>query len=665
MAAVTGLIGCKIFTQPLEAATVGADAVVLVNSASGKYLDFQHYLQPYLDNFGVPYTIQDIATAGLGTNLGRYALIVIGHGELDTNGTYLGSAAQNSISLAVSNGTGLVSFDGALAAAGATPRYSLVQTIFGFGYGAAAVGTTVTLPATEPLSQMHYITARHPAGDSITLRASMNLPGLTVPTNVTAVALCGGQPLLAVAKYGKGRAAQWASYDWASTAVLGPVDGLDDLVWRGLVWAARKPFVMRGLPNFLTLRMDDAGGPFGWVHDANDMGFKPWIGLFLSTITETSAADLRNLVTNGNATTSIHSWDCCSTFFYYNHSAAAPYADNVMSNYFYAGTQWHASHGIPISKVAVAHYYEIGPNAYAGLQAWGIQFMGMCFPPGSAWFSYPSWLMAGPYRLYETPRNGTSNAYPLYYADFFSIPGHPEFDSQFFSCSTEIRDDCSCGEWCPSNSDVPGSIARGTRQVKRAFDSQIMGALYTHEWYLIPIPQSSNQTPITSSNWRAILQGITNNLAAYNPIYVTYDYACQYIRATRTSRLLGSDYDPVSGRVAVTLSGTTDMPIQVSVFVGQDSAITSTSATMPAFSGTITNIAAALGPPRLTVNVTSTNTVLLSWPSSSQGFVVQQNASFGSTNWSTLTNVPTIVGNSWQVVVPKPAQNRFYRLVEP
>ena len=129
---------------------------------------------------------------------------------------------------------------------------------------------------------------------------------------------------MAVAKYGQGRAVQWGSYDWMVSTVLGPVDGLDDVVWRGVVWAARKPFVMRGLPNFLVLRMDDASGPFWWVHMANEMGFKPWIGLFLSNVAETNTADLRSLVTNGQATASVHSLDCCSTFFYFNHDVERP-----------------------------------------------------------------------------------------------------------------------------------------------------------------------------------------------------------------------------------------------------------------------------------------------------------------------------------------------------
>ena len=654
-----------MFVCPVQAATVGADAVVLVNSSSSRYLDFKHFIQPYLDNFGVPYTVQDIATNGVGTNLGHYALIVIGHSELDTNGVALDSAGQESISLAVSNGTGLVSFDGALATATNTARYSFVQDIFGFGYGTEHLRRLCYVPGDRTPPQMHYITSLHTAGSFVTLRSNMTMPGLTAPTNGTALAFCGAQPLLTVAKFGQGCAVQWASYDWMSTAVLGPVDGLDDLVWRSVVWAARKPFAMRGLPNFLTLRVDDAAGPFWWTHVANEMGFKPWIGLFLNYISVTNIADLRYLTTNGNATTSIHSLDCCSTFFYYNHAGSAPWPDNVMSNYFHMGTQWHINHGIPISKVVVAHYSEIGPNAYAGLKDWGVEFMGICFPPGNAWVNNPPWLIGAPYRLYETPRSGTTNAYPVVYADFYSVPGRPEFDGQFFSCVTEIRNDAACGEWCPNNNDLPGTIARGTRQVKRAFDSLVSATLYTHEWYLVPIPQTPGITPMTTNNWRTILQNITNNLAAYNPIYVTYDYACQYARATRTSRLATSDYDPLSGRVNVTLTGATDLDLQVSVYLGQDHAITAIPASIPAFSGATTNLAAMLLPPRLTVTLTPTNAIVLSWPNPTPGYVLQQNDAFHANNWVTMTNSPEMVADTLQVTIPNPASNQFYRLAQP
>src|SRR4051794_5243615 len=250
--------------RPLSAAPIRVDAAVLVNSSSPYYLDFQHYLQPYLENFGVPYTIFDIAKNGISTNLGAYALIIIGHKQFDTNFAYLTSSQQTIISQAISNGAGLVNFDSDLSGPGGVGRYQFVQDIFAFTYGGQTNSATVTFPPTLPGSQMHYIASLHATNQSLPLSNTMSLAVVTLPANVSAIALSGNKPLVAVRKYGQGRAVQWTSYDWMAVQVLGPVNGLDDLVWRGMVWAARKPFLMRGMPNLVTLRVDDVEGPMGW-----------------------------------------------------------------------------------------------------------------------------------------------------------------------------------------------------------------------------------------------------------------------------------------------------------------------------------------------------------------------------------------------------------------
>ncbi len=596
----------QIPARSLHAASVGADAVVLVNSSSAKYLDFKHSIQPYLDNFGIPYTVLDIASNTVGTNVGNYAVIIIGHCQLDTNHTYLDTTEQQNISVAVTNGAGLVNFDNDLFAAG-TNRYVFVRNIFGFTNASATAGANVTFPATEPGSQLHYITALHLASDSIAFRSSMSVAGITFSTNVTAVVLSSGKPLVAVRKYGQGRAVQWTSYGWMPTAMLGPMEGLDDLVWRSVVWSARKPFVMRGLPHFVTMRMDDTSGPFTWVHIANEMGFKPWLGLFWNSITDTKALDLKSLTQAGNATASMHAFDCCSKFFFWddfsgNGVAGTNWPDGVMASNMLAAARWHTNHGIPISKVVIPHFGEMGLNSVTNLQSWGVEYIGNLILD-RAYSSSPPWPIAGPYRLYETPGNN-AGPLPVYYADFLSVSGHPELNGKYFLCVTELRDD-ACGEWCPDNN-VADTVTRGVRQLRREMDGMAIATLYTHEWYIEPIPGSSNQTPITTNNWRAILQGITNSLAAYHPSYVTLDYACQYMRATRTSRLVTGSYDPSSGRVTVILSGKTDMDTLVYVFGGADNGITNGFGTVPAFaSGPVTNIVAALLPPVLTVTASN------------------------------------------------------------
>ena len=433
LGSIASAVASLTVVPPFQPAAQNAGAVVLVNTHSARYPDFQHFIQPYLDNFGFPYTVLDIATNAPDQSISNCAVIIIGHSQLDTNHFYLSDRAQTSISLAVSNGTGLVNFDNDLYS-GSSPRYQFVQDLFGFSYGSSASGTNVSLPPTEPSSQMHYITARHPTNDLVPFRSGLSLPGITVPGTATTLATVGSRPLVVVATRGQGRAVQWGSYDWMVSTVLGPVDGLDDVVWRGVVWAARKPFVMRGLPNFVTMRVDDVSGPFDWVHAAIAVGFKPFLAVFYQSVSEASAADLRAMTTNGQATASIHSTGSTSSFFYFNHAAEQPWPDNVQSNNFYLGTQWHVSHGIPISKVCATHYSEIGVNCFAGLKAWGMEFVPIEVVPGTIEYATPGapWVTNGPYRLYEATQPGQTR-WPMYYADWLTVPSHPEFDGLFFN----------------------------------------------------------------------------------------------------------------------------------------------------------------------------------------------------------------------------------------
>jgi hypothetical protein len=610
----------------------GAGAVVLVNSHSGKYADFQHFIQPYLDNFGFPYVVQDISTNPPSGSLTNYAVIVIGHSQLDTNQVYLNAAAQTTLSLAVSNGTGLVNFDNNLANNN-TPRYQYIQDIFGFTYSSSAAASSVTIPPTEPGGKMQYISALHPTNDAITFRSNITMPGLASPAGVTNIALSGGKPMVAIRKYGAGRALQWGSYDWMISPVLGPLEGMDDLVWRGIVWAGRKPLVMRGMPNLVSFRIDDVSGPVWWGHIANEVGLKPYFAMFINDISESTAADIRGMVTNGNATAAIHSFGD-SALFYFDHQHETAYSDTVQSNNFYTGTQWHLNHGIPISKVCATHYSEIGVNAFAGLKNWGMEFVPIEVVPGTVEYAapYAPWVVAGPYRLYETPQQGQVN-WPMLYADWLVIPGHPEMSNTFFNAYCEIRDVASCHEWCPDN-DVPGTISRGTTILKRSLDSMAMATLFTHEWYFHPTP-CCGSTTITTNNLRAEFQGITNNLAAYQPVYVTLDYASQYMRATRTAKLVSAEYDPGSGQVTATFAGKADLDLTVYTFLDDNGAVVPSTVEIPAFTNAITAIVASLPPQWVapTISQGPTNQTVVQGAPTAFSVTVSGTAPFGY-QWS-------------------------------
>ncbi len=559
----------------LSANEQSAGAVVIVNSTSASYPDFARMIQPYLDHFGVPYELLDIATDAVDDDAVNRALIIIGHNRLDETLTFLTAAEQGSIVDAVASGSGLVSFDRVLASGG-SPIYSFAQDLLQASYGSNRSAGSIEIQE----GPLHFIVERHDASELIDLKSSMTVLGMTPSPDSDVVASAGGEPLVTTRSHGQGKVVQWGSYDWISNSVKGPVYGLDDLVWRSMVWAARKPFVMQGLPNFLTMRVDDADGrglegpaSFDWLDMAiDDFGYKPWVGVFSRDINATEGAMLSQRANAGEATVSIHSFRTDEFFFLDHYVNWGDWPDSVMANHFTEGTQWHLDHDIPISKLVLPHLYEIGTNAFQGLADWGVEFAVTQMEPGNL-YGAPG-LLLGPFRKFETQPSDSTD--PHYYADFLEVPGHPEFDGQFFNCVTEVRDDAGY-EWYPSD-DVNGSIGRGTRQSKRAFDSMVLATLFTHEYLL---------NYIQPANFRLILEGIQANLAPYNPEYVTLDYACQYVRAMATSNISQTILDRSTGVLTTSLTGSADMDTRFYLFTQNGNDIVEQQIDVPAFVGSV------------------------------------------------------------------------------
>ena len=72
------------------------------------------------------------------------------------------------------------------------------------------------------------------------------------------------------------------------------------------------------------------------------------------------------------------------------------------------------------------------------------------------------------------------------------------------------------------------------------------------------------------------------------------------------------------------------------------------------------------GAPLLSIARTTTNTVVVFWPSPSAGFNLQVNTNGVSTvNWSNVLTTPLDDGITRTVIVDPPIGNRFYRLKNP
>jgi len=567
-----------------------ADAVVLVNESSPRYADFTRYIQPYLKHFGVPYSLINIASTPIPTNIGDYALIIVGHSSLDTSNTLLDATEQNLLSTAVNNGTGFVNFDNDLVEFG-SPRYPFIQNIFGFGYFSAFSESVVQVNSSASIGG--YVVGLQPTNATYNFPNATPMLGVTLGSDSATLATLGPNPLLVARNYGAGRAIQWTNYGWMDAYIWGPVHGLDDLLWRSIVWAARKPFVMQGLPNFVTMRVDDSTGPYGWADAAANVGLKPWNGFFMEDQNAQDIADMRRLINAGKMTASVHA-RTSNSWFFFDHITGQPWPDAVIAQNWADAEAFHATNNIPKSKYVVPHYYEFGTNIFAGLQNYGAEFVGTVQAINQLHVGDIT-LVNGPFCLYQTPC--VPGRWPVYFSDFLTVPGHPEFDGKFFNVVTEIRDNAGY-EWYPSN-DVPTTINHGVAQLTRAFNGMDLATLFTHE-YLIQ--------PITAANWNSILSGVTNGIAAYNPIYVTMDYAAQYVRAIATSDIASSVYTPGTGILQTTLSGKTDLPTRFYIYTEQGNNIVTASQDVPVFDGTTSVNYNVLNPPTPTPTSTSTPT---------------------------------------------------------
>lgn len=570
----------------LAAPTLRAEAVVLVNSQSPQYFEFQRRVQEYLDHYNLAYTTVDISTTPVPSNIGDYALIIVGHDSLDTGAThFLSAAEQQSVGDAVFAGSGFVSFDSDIQSGGAD-RYSFEQAIFNFGYPSGPWSSSFySLPATG-----HYITGLQPTpstkwmGQTSTGTKVTSAAGAT--DLVTAATGEGPWPVVTATTYGQGRAVQWLSTDWMNPAIFGLFQGWDDMAWRGFAWSARKPFVLRGMPPLVAMRIDDAtgvgaGAPlWNYVTIANNHNFRPFVPFMMSSMSPAAATALKLLIDQGNATASLHTkmWDA-NNFFYFNHATLQPFTAAEIAANFAQQDSFYATYGITPSKIIMPHWYEAGENVFDGLRARGDEYFMSVNQPNMPYLSSTPPNLVGPFRKYEAPGNNTQNFNVYFAAPLQIAPGNP-LNGQFFLMVTEVREDNY--DWAPNNvQGTAAAIQSGTLKLTRAMSSMVPASLFLHE-------QNLN---ITAAQFDQELAGITANISSYNPQYVTIDYEAQYARALSTSHLASAAIDTSTNTLSVAFTGATDLQTQFYLFDGPANNIQQTLINVPVFSnGTTVNI---------------------------------------------------------------------------
>jgi len=79
------------------------------------------------------------------------------------------------------------------------------------------------------------------------------------------------------------------------------------------------------------------------------------------------------------------------------------------------------------------------------------------------------------------------------------------------------------------------------------------------------------------------------------------------------------------------------------------------------FWGLIATVQTAGAPP-LSIQITTTNTVVLSWPVSPFGFVLQKSSAVSTTAWLSFSTAPLVVGGHNEVLIAPVFGDQYFRL---
>jgi hypothetical protein len=542
--------------------------VVLVDTTRPEYLHLPTTLFAALAHFGMPYRLRDLSLGPLhAEELLRHRGVVIAQEHL---GEALRPADLAEILKAVHAGVGLVNFDFDVRRYDQSYMEAL-GFVLAARTAAAASGATVT-------DNTAFLTYTRTTGERIPFKRAV--PAFSVKTNAGTAPVCfgDGSPLLVACGLGEGRVVQWlVSPKLWLPEVLGHARGLDDLFWKSIVWAARKPFVMKAMPPFVRIRLDDCKGywrdgrDLDLVDVLNDFGHIPNLGLCMRAVTADGGQRIKKLFDGRKADFSPHTLAPDVSLFYGDDAGEYSTArlTEIMTEMDAQFTSW----GIRPSRVLSDHNHMWSPRAIPFLLERGITFKMNVTCPGETWEGvHVNWRPA-PYGQMEYV--------------FDTIPGHPEFFVAFNHYPTleaarfalpggrflfnreggfgDVKWDFLNGltRTALGQNDLASMARRYADHLRLGLDSLFFGGVITHTHFL---------KDLSLGELREVLQQAEALTTRHAKRYESYERIAEYARSKVETHLSQVD---VSGNdnVAVTVVGRASMPLELYVFKDVDGGV--------------------------------------------------------------------------------------------
>lgn len=517
-----------------------------------------------LNHFGFPYRIVDLANKRLNADeLNNCAGIILAQSRICES---LTNQESQLISETVQQGIGLVNFDNDLRL-----MKSALREIFGFEEinPHSFVTNVIRIKSSE-----HYITEMQGEGeyhhsermvtgiiaekwrDDVTtpVEGMLGKEQLTYIRHITPWSAFEPKnyPVLFACQWGSGRATQFALNPrmWRK-GYFGHARGLDDLFWRSIIWTVRKPFATHMIPPFVTLSIDDCQGrhDFDYVDLCKKYGYKPLPSLFLKDVPSKLFPKIKQDMVEKKAQYNTHalSYYKLLTFDFGKGELSS---EKLEANFKYDDEFWKQVGATPGTTNRM-HWGEYGVCGLSYLKERNRMF----FCP------------ARQHGVMKADQNMDDGFHPYnlqtcYYdvlpqdPDFFAFSSSPERHSEDFltGCTVNLRES--------ESNDVEKAAKIGAERITKSLRDGFYAELITHEQKI---------GCLKLEEWDAIFSGINRLTEHLEIIYADHDEIGLYLKGKFKTHLTKSVVK--NNTVECLLSGESDIPLRISVFIEKDDSI--------------------------------------------------------------------------------------------
>ncbi|MBI4552412.1 MAG: GNAT family N-acetyltransferase [Candidatus Latescibacteria bacterium] len=512
-----------------------------------------------LFHLGIPYRVLDLATARETSHaLRSHSAILLAQSGI---GDSLSDVFARQMAEVVRAGVGLISVDHRLDRY-PDPLRRLLPV-------AVSDGVMTTEAAAVPPDD-HFIVRTHdPAVVHRFVRPVEVACVDVVDDGLTLVETGEHAPALVVGTHGAGRVAQYlvSPAVWTHES-FGHCEGLDDVFWKSIVWTARKPFVMKAMPPFVAIRVDEASGAadgFAWVRPLVARGWRPHVGVLTEEIHQAEWRTMADLARTGGV-----EW-CPQSLtgrrgLYFHHVARRPYSDDEVQACLSQAKGKFDQYGIPLPRSLNSRDGEFGRNVIPLLAEWGVQYTLSLFLPNEPFDGDHVDWEPGPY--------GQAG---FILDDLFGFPGlfaavalHlPSREREYidpartrYTVGPGFVDAVDCFHERTVAHGFPANLIEDTaraaaRAVRLGLDSRFYGLIVTRE------PMINALSP---DEWERFLDRVDELTAGYGTIRASLDVIAEYGRSHAKTHLARAEYDRETGRFHLTLSGRATVPLFIQVF---------------------------------------------------------------------------------------------------